>query len=120
MALLRVANLTLAFVLELAALVAVGLWAFGIDTAIAVQWLAAVVVITGFVVLWGMFAAPRGRYRLASGPRAVFEVVWFGSAAALAAVGGHRAFAVALAVLALVNRALLRAWHQQDSEVQVD
>jgi hypothetical protein len=119
-ALLRGANLALAFVLELAALLAVGSWAFGIDAGTAVQLLGAVVAITGFVVLWGVFAAPKARYRLAGGPRAVFEVVWFGTAAVLAAIGGHTTFAFALALLALVNRVLLRTWHQQDSEVPLD
>ena len=120
MALLRVANLALAFVLELAALLAVGSWAFGIDMGTAARLLAAVAAVSGFVVVWGMFAAPKARYRLAGGPRAVFEVVWFGTAVVLAAVGGHTTFAVVLAVLAVINRVLLRALHQQDSEIQFD
>jgi hypothetical protein len=114
MAILRIANLALAFFLELGALFAVGAWAFSLDLGTPAKVLVAVAGVAVYIGLWAIFAAPKAATRLNNGPRAVFEVLWFGGAGILAAASGHTTFAIVFVVLAVVNRALLRLWHQQN------
>jgi hypothetical protein len=116
MAVLRIANLALAFLLELAALFAVGAWTFSLSLGTAAALLLAVAVVAVYVTLWAIFAAPKAATRLRSGPRAAFEVVWFGSAAILAALSGRVTFAIVFVVLVVINRALLRVWRQQEHD----
>jgi hypothetical protein len=117
MAMLRVANLVLAFVVELGALFAVGTWVSTFDLGAVAKLLLAAAAVAGYIGLWAVFAAPKSARRLSSGPRAIFEVLWFGSAAVLAAAAGHVTFAIVFVVLVVGNRALLRLWHQQEQDL---
>jgi Protein of unknown function (DUF2568) len=101
------ANLTVAFLLELCALVALGYW--GVQTGggpvaktalgVGAPLLAA--------ALWGLFAAPRAPVSM---PLVKFtvELAVFGAAAVALYVTGHRALAAAFAVLVVVNSLLVR------------
>ncbi len=101
------ATLTLAFLLELCALAALGYW--GVHTGsgpvtkpalgIGAPLLAA--------VLWGLFAAPKATFSVPAAKVAV-EVLVFGAAAPALYATGHRALAVAFAVLVVANSTLVR------------
>jgi Protein of unknown function (DUF2568) len=103
----HLANLTVAFLLELCALAALGFW--GVQTGdgpltktalgIGAPLLAA--------MLWGLFAAPRAPMSMPLAKFAV-ELLVFGSAALALYATGHRALAVAFAVLVVVNSILVR------------
>ena len=104
-------NLAAKFLLELAALVAFGLWGASIaDGALAV--FAAIGFPVVAAVAWGTFAAPRARHRLPLRARAPFELGVF----TLAALAFWRAeswiLGAAFAVIALVNALLLTVFDQ--------
>ena len=108
---MRAANLLLKFLLELAALAAFGYWgASAASGALAV--VLAVAVPAAMVVLWGAFAAPNSARRLPAATRVPFELTVF-ALAALALVGaGSSALALAFALLAVGNAALLTLFGQ--------
>jgi len=100
------ANLTVAFLLELCALVVLGFWgvrtgsgpvtktALGIGAPLA-------------AVLWGLFAPPRAPVSVPSARFAV-ELLVFGAAALALYTTGHRALGAAFVVLVIVNSILVR------------
>jgi hypothetical protein len=110
----RQLNLALKFVLEIAALVALGLWGASIAHGPA-----AVVLAIGLpvlaAVLWGTFAAPKARHRLPLRLRAPLELGVF-AVAALALWGAEAvASAATFAAVALLNALLLTAFDQWEA-----
>jgi hypothetical protein len=110
----RQLNLVLKFLLELAALAAVGLWGASIaDRA------PAVVLAIGLPAvgagLWGTFAAPRARRRLPLRLRAPFELGVFALAALALWQGASLAWAAVFASIAVVNALLLTAFGQWEA-----
>jgi Protein of unknown function (DUF2568) len=107
-------NLALKFLLELAALAAVGLWG-----ASAAGGLAAVALAVGLpvilAVLWGMFAAPRARRRLPLALRAPFELGVFALAALALWQAAAAVWGVCFAVIAAANAVLLTAFDQWEA-----
>jgi hypothetical protein len=108
----RTANLALSFLLELAVLVAVGIWGFGVGHGRLAKIALGLGGPSMFAVLWGICAAPKSTRALHGPVRAAFEVAWFGSGVAALAGAGHPVWAAALAVLCLVNQALAYRWQQ--------
>ncbi len=108
------ANLVLRFLLELCALAALFFWGLRIGggSIMGVALGLGVVLIAAFV--WGMFASPRARVSLPLAGRLVVELVFFGSAAAGLYATGHPVLGVVLLVLAVINRALIQAWGQDE------
>ncbi|MFN8123514.1 MAG: YrdB family protein [Thermoleophilia bacterium] len=104
---MRTLALALAFLSELAALAALA-WAgahSGAGTAISV--LLAIALPFACAVAWGVFAAPRSRRRLSTGPRLVFELGVFAVSFGLLAVTGRPVWAACLAVVAVACTAYL-------------
>lgn len=110
------ANLVLRFLLELCALGALGYWGLrsgdglvaGTALALGTPLLAA--------VAWGLFVAPRARVSLPLAGRLAVELAVFGSATMALSSTGHPALAAALATIAVVNRALIQTWLQDEQE----
>ncbi len=103
-----VLNESLAFLVELAAFAALCWW--GLRTG---GTLLAVVMPLAAMVVWGMFAAPRAKYTLPlAGVLLVKAVVLGGGAVALWAAG-RPVWAVALAVIVVVNTTLAEAGRRQ-------
>lgn len=103
---LHVLNEGLAFVLELAALAALAWWGFTAGGNVIVHVVLGLGTPVAAMVLWGMFAAPRARFKVALPFVLLVKAVVFG-AGALALYGVDRpALAVAFAVVALLNTAL--------------
>lgn len=109
----RVANLGLKFILEVAALVLLAFW--GAHTGRGV-WSVVLGVLAPacMVVVWGRFAAPRSHRRLESALRVPLELTVFLLAAVAGYAAGLRWFVVAFVVLVVVNAAGLSAFHQWD------
>jgi hypothetical protein len=97
--------LTLAFAAELAALVALGSWGFGVGATTPLRLLLGIGTPVAAAVLWGLFAAPR-----APVPNAVLggavTVLVFGSAVLALALTGHPWLAGVLAVAAALSSVL--------------
>lgn len=100
-------NLTLAFLLELCALTALGYWGFKTGGEAVVKIGLGVGTPLLAAVLWGLFAAPRAPV---SAPlaRVGVQVVVFGSAALALYASGHHGLAVSFVLLVISNSILVR------------
>ncbi|MEU9204379.1 YrdB family protein [Streptomyces sp. NPDC048332] len=107
------ANEVLAFFVELAALGCLFWWGFSLGDTPFVQFPLGFGVLAIAIALWGMFAAPRARFRLPlSGVLAVKTVVLGGGALALYGVG-HPVASVVMAVVVVVNTSLAETFRRR-------
>lgn len=98
-----VANELLAFVLEVLAIGLLCWWGFASGGSVVVRVVLGLGVPAAAVVLWGLFAAPRARFRPPpAGVLVVKALVLLGAAAALYALG-FAVLAVVFAVVVVVN-----------------
>jgi hypothetical protein len=61
------------------------------------------------IVVWGLFVAPKAKFKVSEPARWAIEIVVFVGAAAALAVADHVVLAAALAMTALANGAAVRA-----------
>jgi Protein of unknown function (DUF2568) len=98
-------NLVVRFLLELAALAAVGYWGFSSHSGVT-QWVLGLGAPVAVAAVWGLFVSPKAKVDL---PRpaafAIELLVWAAAALALAA-SGQPALAIVFAILALVSGTL--------------
>ncbi len=106
---MRGVNLTLRFLLELAALTALGYGGWHAGWSGWSRLLLVVLLPTAAAVLWGLFVAPRATYPLRDPIRLAPEWLVFGGATLALLLTGHPVLAVGFAVLAAANRVAL--WH---------
>jgi uncharacterized protein DUF2568 len=112
MALLKGANLALAFLLELIMLTVFAYWGFQTGTETLVK------IILGFgapvlaAAFWGVFLAPRAMRRVGRKLRVLLEVVIFGLGALALTAVGQSTLAVIFAVVVVINQFLLYIWKQ--------
>ena len=104
---LRAVNLTLAFLLELALLAAVGYWGFSLRGATA--WVAGLGGPILLAVLWGRFAAPKAPRPLRGPAGVAFRLGCFACGTTALVLAGHPSWGIALAVGYLLNSACLIA-----------
>jgi hypothetical protein len=103
---LHIANETLAFLLEVAALAALGVWGARSGSSFVGSALRGVGAPLAAATLWGAFAAPRARIRLPmAGVLAVKALVFGSAAAAIYHLGWHR-LAGLFAAIDVVNTAI--------------
>ena len=112
MALVKSINLLTLFLIEVAVLAAAVAFGWHQHQTVAVRVLIGVAIATVFALTWAVAAAPRARNRLRGTNLFVFEVVWFGVGVALLIAASHPRWAVALAVVTIVSKALGALWHQ--------
>jgi hypothetical protein len=105
-------NLALAFLLELCGLAALADWGFhtGWGTPVAVALGLGAPLLAA--VVWGMLAAPRARVHAPVAARAAVKVTFFTLATAGLIAAGHLTLGCALALLVLLNAALLHMGDQ--------
>jgi hypothetical protein len=112
---LKGVNLLVAFLLELAMLVAFVVWAMSLELAPWLRWGTAVLLVVLAVTIWGIWAAPRSDLRLSGLALVLLQAALF-SLAVLALVGARQqVWAIAFAVVAAVNLALAAVWGQEDA-----
>lgn len=100
-------NDVVAFLIELAALVLLGVWAWrSAPTSTFARAVAAIVVVGAAIVLWGLFAAPEATFQVAALAIGVKVLVLGGSVLAAYAVL-PAAFAGGYGVVVLVNTVLM-------------
>jgi hypothetical protein len=105
----HVLNEGLAFLLEIAAIAALAWWGFTTGGNLLARIVLGVGAPVAAMILWGLFAAPRARFKVALPLVLLVKAVVFG-AGALALHGvGHPAAAIGFAVIALLNTALATA-----------
>ena len=106
----RSANLALKFALEVVAIAAFASW--GADVAGGVlSVVAGIAAPLAAIILWGTFAAPRARRRLAARARVPFELSVF-ALATLALLAASLLAAIAFASLVAINAICLTAFDQ--------
>jgi hypothetical protein len=103
----RYFNEVLRFVLELLALAAFGILGWSVGTGVWRFLLAAGLPLAA-AVFWGAYAAPRSVRRLPDPQRFVFELVFFGAAAAALIYVGWLVPGLVFAVVVLANMVLVR------------
>jgi hypothetical protein len=103
-------NMLLAFAVEIAMLVAFGVWAWSLDTSTWARVLIAVGSVGVAAGLWGVFAAPKAARHLRGLALLTFKIVAFGLGALAFVASGHLGWGVALAVGGAVTLALATDW----------
>jgi hypothetical protein len=112
MAMIKGANLALAFFIELAALAVFVYWGFAVGENAAFKVALGVGVPVLFVVFWGIFMAPRAPRHLTGTAYLIVKLVLFGLAAVCLAFAAQLMLAIILGVVIVLNTVLLQAWHQ--------
>ncbi len=107
------ANLALAFLLELAALVALGYWGFRTGDTVLAKWLLGLGAPLLAALVWGLFVAPKAARRASLPVRLALKALIFGGASLGLAAAGWPALGLILFLAAAINQALLLAWRQQ-------
>ncbi len=112
LAIIKNANLALAFFLELGVLAALGYWGFQTGQGTIARIALGIGVPAVAVVVWALFGSPQAVWHLDGALRLLLEVIFFGSAAvALYAVGQH-VLGVMFALLFVLNTVLVSVWGQ--------
>ncbi|MDX6640183.1 MAG: hypothetical protein QOF12_1194 [Solirubrobacteraceae bacterium] len=111
---MRALSLALKFGVELAAFAGFAYWGASLANGAGAVVLALAAPALA-MVLWGLFAPPRSRRRLPTGPRVAFELAVFGSAVAALLLAGAALAALILAVLAATSTALLARFDQWEA-----
>jgi hypothetical protein len=104
---LRGANEALAFLLEVAALVAVGVWGYHVGSGVPLKVALAVALPVLVAVVWGLFAAPRAVVKLPLWGVLTVKALVFGAAALAFVHSGHTTVGIVFAIVVLVNTATL-------------
>jgi len=98
-------NLVVRFLLELAALAAVGYWGFSSHSGVT-QWVLGLGAPVAVAAVWGLFVSPKAKFDL---PRpaafAIELLVWAFAASALFAAG-QRVLAIVFATIAVISGTL--------------
>lgn len=100
-------NLTLAFLLELCALAALGYWGFRVGGGPVSKLVLGLGAPLVAAVLWGLFAAPRAPVSIPFARLGV-QLAVFGSAAVALYATAHPALAVTFVILVAVNSIMVR------------
>lgn len=106
MQVLKAIHQLVAFLLEIAMLIALGMWGFQSNKSTLLKILFGLGLPLLAAVLWGFLAAPRSEYRLDLPYRLVFSMALFCLASFLLYRLGHTAAAIAFIILAVFSVAL--------------
>lgn len=106
MQIIKTINQTVAFLLELGMLTAMGRWGFLQGKSTWSKYGIAVVLILTAISLWGYFAAPKSPNRLSLGYRIIFEFVLFMIATFMLHKAGNTNYSIAFGIIAVVNLSL--------------
>jgi len=104
---LRIINLGVRFLLELAALAAFGYWGATLRASGALRAVLAIVLPLAVAVVWGLFISPKARYSTGRPGQVGLGLIVFLVAALLLWQRGHVAVAATFAATAAASSALL-------------
>jgi len=112
MEILKAINAGLAFLLELAMLAAFGYWGFQGEKSIWIKWGLGIGIPLAVAILWGLLLAPKANQRLNILWGTLLSLGLFCLAALALYQTDHPALAIALTVIAIVNRILVVLWRE--------
>jgi hypothetical protein len=110
---LKMVNLALSFLLELAMVVAFGVWGYHVDGTTLLKWALGLGLPLIIMVFWGIFMAPKASSRLSWPWVPIIAVVLFLLAALALYAAGYKTQGLIMAVLAVINTTLVFVWKQQ-------
>jgi hypothetical protein len=110
---LKMANLALAFLLELCALAAFAWWGYQAGQGTLAKIALAIGTPLLVAVFWGLFVAPRARFSTSPTVKFVLALMVFATATVALFVTGQTALAWIFLIAAVLNRILILAWKQQ-------
>jgi hypothetical protein len=105
-------NLALRFLLELAALAALGFWGFHTGGSLLADVLLGVGAPMLAAGVWGTFAAPKSSKRLRGTALPIVQLVVLGAGAVALVAAGQPVLGAVFAALIVVNVALMHVWGQ--------
>lgn len=109
---LKAINAGLAFFLELAMLASLGYWGFYGDKSTLAKWGLGIGLPILAAIIWGLFLAPRAKYRLGNISGNLLSLLLFLLAATLLYYTQHTFLATIFASIAVLNRVLILLWKQ--------
>ena len=112
MVILKGINATLAFLLELAMIAALGYWGYQSNDNALLKWLLAIGLPLIAIVIWALCFAPKATRRLSVVPGALLSLGLFLLAALALYSANQPVAAMVLAALAIANRILVLLWRQ--------
>lgn len=107
------ANLALSFLLELAMVVAFGVWGYHVGGTTLLKWVLGLGLPLITMVLWGMFMAPKATNRVGWPWLPLIAGTLFLLAALALYVAGYKTHGIVVAVFAVINTCLVLVWRQQ-------
>ena len=107
MILVQYAVLAVRFLLELAALGALGYWGFLSGTGLPMRLLLGICAPLAAAVVWGTFIAPKASFPVAVPVRVLLELCVFGSAAAALFAAGRSTLAAVFLAIVLIDTVLI-------------
>lgn len=108
----KIANLALAFALELGVLAATGWWGWTTSSRGPVKLAACLAAVVVMATLWAVFGAPKAVVPLGRWSHVGFAVLWFGAGALAVALRDRPSWAVGFFALFVLNTALAILWDQ--------
>ncbi|MEU6661158.1 YrdB family protein [Streptomyces sp. NPDC046821] len=109
---MKTANLGVLFLIELAALAAVGYWGFTRAVATPLTWLLGLGAIAVMITLWGLFGSQKAPHKTRGAVRVAFELLWFGAGATALVLAGAVGWAIAYALVCAGSKTLAVIWRQ--------
>lgn len=103
---IKIINQTVAFLLELGMLAAVGRWGYLQGKTTLSKYGIALFLVAVIVILWGYFAAPKSANRLSLAYRILFEFGLFMVTTFLLHKSGNTNYAIAFGTVAIINLCL--------------
>ena len=104
---IKVINLSVAFLLEIAMLISFGYFGYDYPQNWLTKYFFMIALPLAVAVLWGYFAAPKSKNRLRKIPRTVFALVLYGASIFLLSLTGKITLAAVFAIIVVVNQVLL-------------
>jgi hypothetical protein len=115
---LKLANLALSFLLELAMLAAFAYWGFHTSTDGILRIVLGIGAPLIAIVVWGIFLAPRSSKRLTGIQQLILATIIFGLAVIALVVADRPDLGVVLGVAFIINRILIAIWKQDTTTDQ--
>ena len=112
MKLIKVINLTAAFFLEIAMIIAFGYFGFHYPQNILLKYLLMIALPVIAIVLWGYFAAPKSKHRLQQPYRILFALGIFSVSVFALNITGKTTLAAVFAIMVIFNQLFLFIFKQ--------
>lgn len=104
---LKALNLLIAFLIEVAMLIALGVVGFEMTNAAPLRYILAVALPTVAIIVWAIWAAPKSKTRLSGKWLLMFKLLIFSITSLLLYYTGHALFAIVFGSGAWINTFLL-------------